>query len=649
MSSRTGTRRSRTGSRSSRTSTAADARYDAMHSKMKSSETRLQSTIGENETLKRDNTRLRKLQRDRVNLNVLDDEAGASDAKVIALQNLHSQKVRALMKSIEKYKIEVKKLSSQNRESSRSRQIQGLQNQLRGAELVADVLKEKLTTSNTPMSPEDVNNMVITKTLGGPKRFRPQTREELQNQVQDLELKYKRAFANGEKTKQRLRDSQRENSNQRLNSSSSVQEGKMSQSNSRASYGSKHEEGKSNTDDILLKPDHSARVVELLGQLEEMRAQTEVKDRQIRMYVSKVEGLHESKRESMGYKDKYERSKLKNQQQLDEIETMHQEEIKLRRAFSKSKETALRLEAEVDVQKEEGMVNNQDVGRQRLKDMQKISELTEDLSELRSKLDRAEKGQAIAHQKRLKGTQTLESTMTSLKSKMLKMDTENTDLRTENIRLQQRLDREIDESKRTLASTTSSTQGKITEQARHIKKITSERDEAQKEMVRHETAAKNHKSQLDRTERANKDRTDKLESLLQSKETEIREMEKIKSDIEYKSQDARRTAKEIESRGETGMKAMSEELEDVRAHLKEETNARQTMEKTCASLQKALNSAKTKIRKLQKQIDSLKVARAGQKRSGGPAASTPAKVEKVEQVEDEEDSDDDDLDSIMNA
>jgi len=209
----------------------------------------------------------------------------------------------------------------------------GLQNQLRGAELVADVLKESLTTASSPLSPQEVNDLVIRKTLGGPKRFRPKTREELQNQVNDLELKYKRAFANGEKTKQRLRDSQRENSTQRLNQSNSsnnnFQEGKMSHSNS---YGSKTEEGKSNSSSELNnKPDHGARVVELLGQLEEMRAQTEVKDRQIRMYVSKVEGLHESKRELMGYKEKYERSKLKNQQQLNEIESMHGEEIKLRR------------------------------------------------------------------------------------------------------------------------------------------------------------------------------------------------------------------------------------------------------------------------------------------------------------------------------
>jgi enoyl-[acyl-carrier-protein] reductase (NADH) len=529
----------------------------------------------------------------------------------------------------------------------------GLQNQLRGAELVADVLKESLTTASSPLSPQEVNDLVIRKTLGGPKRFRPKTREELQNQVNDLELKYKRAFANGEKTKQRLRDSQRENSTQRLNQSNSsnnnFQEGKMSHSNS---YGSKTEEGKSNSSSELNnKPDHGARVVELLGQLEEMRAQTEVKDRQIRMYVSKVEGLHESKRELMGYKEKYERSKLKNQQQLNEIESMHGEEIKLRRLLERTKETALRLEAEVDVQKEEGMVANQDVGRQRLKDMQKISELTEDLSDVRAKLDVAEKAAAFAHQKRLKGTQTLETNLTSLKRQMKRIENENTDFKNENVRLQQRLDREMEENKKTIASTTSSTGNKIAEQERKIKKLTIEKEDAMKELVRHETASKNFEAQLDREGRANSDRMDKLESLLQAKESELRSLEKERADFEYKSQDAKRSAKEIESRGESGLKAAMEELNDVRSHLDEETHARQELQNACKQLQTQLSAAKTKIRKLQKSVDQSKsrntstssTSGAGRKTSGGPAKRTPAKVE------DGDEDDEDDLDSIMNA
>jgi hypothetical protein len=658
----TRSRRSKGTSRAGSRASAADAKYDALHTKLQSAETRLQSMIGENETLKRDNTRLRKMQRERVNLNVLDDESGASDAKVIALQNLHSQKIRALMKSIEKYKVEVKKLSSQNRESSRSRQIQGLQNQLRSAELVSDVLKETLTTSSNPMSPEEVNDLVIRKTLGGPKRFRPKSREELQNQVQDLELKYKRIFARAETTKIKLREEQ-ENSRQLTQSLSSK---RMEESKSSASsYGSK--EGKESSVGEKQR-NHGARVVELLSQLEEMRAQTEVKDRQIRMYVSKVENLHESKRELLGYKDKYERSKSKNTQQLEEIEKMHQEAIQLRRKLEREKETALRWEAEVDVQKEQGMAANQDVGRQRLKDMQKISELTEDLEEVRSKLIQAEKAASKARQKRLRDEQTLETTMSSLKSKMEILEKENKDLIKDKFSLQQKLDREKEESQRQIQSTTSTTKSKITEQERKIQKLTLEKDSIEKDIVRYKESVKNLESQLDRSERSAKDRIDKLEILIQKKDHELRELDKERGELEFKQADARRTAKEIESRGESGMKAANDKLNELKSHLDEEIIARKTLQDTLTKLQKALTAAKIKNKKLEKMLEAkdkeLQQLRRNTKsggdggggqnsRSGGPAARTPKAKGNAVVEESDDDSmdsmDDEDHDAIMNA
>ena len=94
------------------------------------------------------------------------------------------------------------------------------------------------------------------------------------------------------------------------------------------------------------------------------------------------------------------------------------------------------------------MAANQDVGRQRLKDMQKISELTEDLEEVKSKLDLAEKAASKAHSKRLKGTKTLENTMSSMKSKITNIENENKDLINDNRRLQQKLDREMEENHR---------------------------------------------------------------------------------------------------------------------------------------------------------------------------------------------------------
>lgn len=53
------------------------------------------------------------------------------------------------------------------------------------------MLKEQLSVK-AEMSIEDVNELIIRKTIGGPKRFRPLTREELENKVIDLERKVKK-------------------------------------------------------------------------------------------------------------------------------------------------------------------------------------------------------------------------------------------------------------------------------------------------------------------------------------------------------------------------------------------------------------------------------------------------------------------------
>ena len=69
--------------------------------------------------------------------------------------------------------------------------IQALRNKLRDQELVCDVIKEELSRRNE-LSLEEVNAYIIRKTLGGPKRFRPLSREELELKISELEKKLKR-------------------------------------------------------------------------------------------------------------------------------------------------------------------------------------------------------------------------------------------------------------------------------------------------------------------------------------------------------------------------------------------------------------------------------------------------------------------------
>jgi len=104
--------------------------------------------------------------------------------KLEALAALHERKVGALMKSIAAQKEELSKLKAASREHRRSQLIQDLRHQVREQELAVDVLKEVITEGpRGQLTQEAVNELVILRTLGGPKRFRPKTREELQNEL----------------------------------------------------------------------------------------------------------------------------------------------------------------------------------------------------------------------------------------------------------------------------------------------------------------------------------------------------------------------------------------------------------------------------------------------------------------------------------
>ena len=62
-------------------------------------------------------------------------------AKVRALKQLHSQKTKSLMQTIQKLEKEMKTMKAANREHRRTQQIKKLMVQVKEAELVTDELK----------------------------------------------------------------------------------------------------------------------------------------------------------------------------------------------------------------------------------------------------------------------------------------------------------------------------------------------------------------------------------------------------------------------------------------------------------------------------------------------------------------------------
>ena len=122
------------------------------------------------------------------------------EAKFNALKKLHDSKLSALMTSIEALRKENEKLKVLGKDSKRTQMIQNLKTKIKNQELISDFLKQELVQQDSETksglgeeearkfkSLEEVNSYIIKKTLGGPKRFRPLTREELEKKVQESE------------------------------------------------------------------------------------------------------------------------------------------------------------------------------------------------------------------------------------------------------------------------------------------------------------------------------------------------------------------------------------------------------------------------------------------------------------------------------
>lgn len=113
-----------------------------------------------------------------------------TENKFQALKILHAKKIKSLMTSIDTQQKEIAKLKTLSKDNRRTQMIQSLKKKLKEQEFVSDVLKEELG-KKAELSREEVCDYVVRKTISGPKRFRPLTREELELQIIELEKKVK--------------------------------------------------------------------------------------------------------------------------------------------------------------------------------------------------------------------------------------------------------------------------------------------------------------------------------------------------------------------------------------------------------------------------------------------------------------------------
>ena len=115
-----------------------------------------------------------------------------NEAKFMALKNLYSKKLKSLMNSIDVKDREIAKYKILDKAGPQAKIIQELKKKVRTQETINDILKKELTktsSSSDNKTEEQINEEIIRITLAGPERFRPLSREELENKIIDLERK----------------------------------------------------------------------------------------------------------------------------------------------------------------------------------------------------------------------------------------------------------------------------------------------------------------------------------------------------------------------------------------------------------------------------------------------------------------------------
>lgn len=231
---------------------------------------------------------------------------GQMEAKFLALKNLHAKKTKQLMLSIEAKEKEIAKLKVLGKDSRRTQMIQALRDKIRSMELASDVIKAELGKSEHPsrgqMTPEEVNEFVIEKTVGGPKRFRPLTREELENKIIGLEklvLSKGRSSSGGVDTK---------------SVAGSVGSRPTSAANSVASKKpaarSESKISESDTPTTAANKKDTARIVQLMEEVEALRLALDVAEGAVELQKEEVSRLRERNAELVSSEEESDFAKM---------------------------------------------------------------------------------------------------------------------------------------------------------------------------------------------------------------------------------------------------------------------------------------------------------------------------------------------------
>ncbi|ETM49491.1 hypothetical protein L914_06271 [Phytophthora nicotianae] len=293
----------------------------------------------------------------------------AVEAKVGALKTVHEQKVRALMRSINQLQEQLQGLKAQEKEHRRSALIQDLRTQQREQELLIDVLKQTLQekVSEFQDSRALVNDFVLKKTAGGPMRFRPKTREELENELQTLGQNLQRTV---EKLKQ---DSQR---------NAAPKEEKPYENDQEEDEDEKTEEKDTNN------PTADAALYE---ELEQLRAQVASKSVTIHAQAEEMTEVYTELDKLRVVEDQIVRKKHKIALLREQLERQQADNVELVQEKEELAEKYLQLQEETQFLRDITMEDAGAKDEERLQQLELIQTLRSRELELQDELERQQK------------------------------------------------------------------------------------------------------------------------------------------------------------------------------------------------------------------------------------------------------------------
>ena len=312
------------------------------------------------------------------------------EAKVTALQNLHAQKIKALMTTINALRLQVAKVKKDSSKAGRSKLVQGQARAVAQHELTIDYLKRSLAEEmfRAPALRDDaegrreaarkVNEDVIKKTLGGPKRFRPKSREELQNELAVAEKSLTRARAREAKS----RDGERERevrhaealaaaraqgfSDAQAAATSKAEPKEASEAGAQSkvghdSYDEDEEEDEgvaayggpgSNVAKLAAaqrghKFDAPGSVAALLSEIETLKVAVASRDLNLRAHMDELERLHEELRELKGQRSRFAVVDAKYRQAKADRQRLEGELAELARERQLAEEEVIRHRGEI--------------------------------------------------------------------------------------------------------------------------------------------------------------------------------------------------------------------------------------------------------------------------------------------------------------